>query len=649
MNSKIVIFGIHLHIYHYNMLRNIYLIIILLASGLFSSLYAKNQEAVTLSPEDSTIRVEVVRIIREANVHNGNRDFDEAIELYKIADSLAESIDDLVLQASSNYNSGLCYYKIGKYIPCRDYLEKAVFLSQSSNDSINYPQYLLGLGILYKTQGDYNNAAKFIIQALTTFEKNGNLKLMGSAYNSLAGIQKKLDNDSLAVEYYLSGKEIHIKLKDSILIAISDNNLGYFYLERGDVRKAKLYLNKSLAIKLHYDDKTSIANTMNNLGEVYHQLGMLDSASYYYHKALTNAYLSNTELSTISISNSLAKLYLDTRDYSRALTYLSKTRPIAKLNSKNDLLLENYKLSSQVYTKLNDYIKAYSFLELYIKLNSEMFNIEKTKGINELQFQYDTEKKDLTIQNLNEVNIIKSKSLKIRNTSLIVISIVLFLSFILAMFLFHAYKAKRKALDQVQLLMREKQHRTKNNLQLLSSVLSLQSLKADDENRNMALAGEHRVQSIVLLDKLLSNDSQSDQVEVKTYIQNLVEGLKEAYDHQNRITFDLQLDSFLLAAPQATHLGLIINELITNSLKYAFINYDNPIIKVTCQKDEENHCRLSIKDNGPGLSKEFNLATTSSLGLKLVKTMSKQLKGKYEIKGDDGFEFQLNFKLKYQG
>lgn len=631
------------------MQRIINLIIIFFGTALFSPVLANNNKAVPLTPEDSITRAEVVRIIREANVYNNKREYDEALRLYKIAKSLAESIDDLVLLASSAYNTGLTYYRKGDYIISRDYFINAIDLSQKASDSINMAQYQLLLGKLYKNQGDYNNATKLSLEALSFYERHDSLAFMAQGYTSMASIQNNLKNDSIAIHYYELAMNTYLKLENIEGLAIIHNNMGDFYMNRKVFDKSQYHLRTALAMKIKSDNNMSISTTLMNLGDLYYHTKNTDSAEYYYQDALHYATKAGNKLKISSINNSIAQLLINKKEFKSAIEYLSDSRKIALKNTVINNLLENYRLSSLAYAKTMNFEKAYSFSTLYIDLNNKKFDKEKNKGISELHFQYDTEKKDLTIKNLNDINNIKSKTLRIRNTSLIVISSVLFLSFILAIFLFRAYKAKRKALNQVQLLMREKQHRTKNNLQLLSSVLSLQSLKADDENKNMALAGEHRVQSIVLLDKLLSNESLGDQVEIKTYIQNLVEGLKEAYDHQNRINFELQIGAFLLAAPQATHLGLIINELITNSLKYAFNKQSKPSIQIICKKDEDNHCLLNIKDNGPGLSDGFNLTTTSSLGLKLVKTMSKQLKGKYAITSKNGFEFELRFKLKYQG
>lgn len=626
------------------MLRFFYIISLLLFASQYSVVYGNTSDSDIIN--DSLIREEIVGLILDGNDLVIFKDYDNAIATYLQADSIAKFINDYKFQASCIYNIGLCYYRMGKYIECKDRFSEAIYLCEIAGDTINMSLYQLGLGVLYRKQGDYAKASDYMFKALLSFKKSKNYNLAARAYNSLAGVSSNLKNDSIAFEYYKLALETFEKINDSSGMAEVLNNTGLLYNRNSDVQNAKYFLIKSLAIKMNLNDAASISITLNNLGESFYKNQEYLLAEKYYLQALDYAHSSGILLRTVPISNSLAELYIKKKNYLEAEKQLSDSRTFAVNNSANELLQENYRLSSLLYTKTNRFKQAIEYSNLYIELSNKIFDIEKMHTSNELRFQYETEKKDLEIYNLIEIDKIKTTTLQTKNTSLIIISGALFISFLLAIALYFAYKQKQKAYIKIQLLIKEKYHRTKNNLQLLSSVLSLQSMQADQQSKNTALTVEHRVQSVLLLDKLLYNNENNDRVNIDAYLKKIINGLQGAYDNEKKVSFDMQIDSISLAAYQATHLGLIINELITNSLKYAFDNIENPIIKIRCVIVREGECQLIIMDNGPGLPDKLEPKSTSSIGLKLIKTMSKQLQGEYSFSNNDGFLFDLLFKMK---
>jgi two-component sensor histidine kinase len=249
------------------------------------------------------------------------------------------------------------------------------------------------------------------------------------------------------------------------------------------------------------------------------------------------------------------------------------------------------------------------------------------------------------INSLNEINELKNQSIKDKNRSIIFISSGLLIIVLLSIGMFFAYHQKKKAHEHISLLMQESRHRTKNNLQLLSSILSLHSDQVSEEHRDAVMAAEYRVQSIVLLNKQLDFDERGGRISLANYFSNLSEGLLDAYTSENQIQLITHFEDILVLPHQATHLGLIVNELITNSLKYAFNESLEAIIKIDCLYTENNKCKLIISDNGSGLPKNWEEKTESSLGMNLVRDLSTQLKAKILIENRNGFYFQLVFQV----
>lgn len=610
----------------------------------FTPLWANSSE------NDSLQKQEIINVIVAGVQQMNEHQYDNAIKLFEKADSMSVATHNLKFQASCQYNLGVTHYRSGDYIKCGEYFDKALELINLTNDSLVLAQYNLGIGVLYKRKGDFNKASEYVIMAIRVLELTDKTQLVASAYNTMAGIQNKLNNDSLAYKYYQLSLLKYVTIKDSSRIASVYNNIGNYFLEKENLKNAKYYLHKSLDLKKMINKNESIWITANTLGEVYFRQNIIDSASYFFNLAYTNVLNTGVELNQIEVCHSISKLLAHNNEYDSALYYIEIARPIALKNNTQNFLLENYEISSQIYDELGDHRLSLYYLKKYKDLNEKVLNADLAKSINDLQFQYETEKKDLQIANLNKINEIKTQSLILRNWGLIIISILLLLSVLLVIKVYFDFRQKKKAHEQIRFLMHEKQHRTKNNLQLLSSVLSMQSQSSQKELKEASMTGENRVQSIVLLDKLLYEENkEGDEIELSTYINELLSGLIDAYDTNGRIEIRKELLELRIAAEQAKYIGLLVNEIITNSFKYAFPNIEEPQLRISFKKLAENKYELIISDNGPGLPDNFQSKSPDSLGMKLIRTMSRQLKGDYLIENREGFYYQLQFEIKRRG
>lgn len=602
------------------------------------------------SENDSLQKLEIINIIANGVEQMNHRHYDSAVNLFETADSMSMATNNLKFHASCQYNLGVTYYRSGDYIKCSKFFDEALNISKQTNDSLGLAHYQLSIGILYKRKGDYKKASEYVLNSIDLIEESGNDKLIASAYNTMAGIQSKLKNDALAFKYYELALRKNIQTKDSSRIASIYNNIGNYFLEKENLKKAKFYLHKSLDLKKMINKNESIWITSNTLGKVYFQQNIIDSASYFFTLAYSNVLNTGIELNQIEVCHTISRLLAYNKKFDSALYYIEIARPIALKNNTQNFLLENYEISSEIYDGLGNNALSLHYLKKYTDLNKKVLNADLAKSINDLQFQYETEKKDLQIANLNEVNQLKTKSLELRNKGLIIISLLLVISIALIVKVYLEYRQKKKAHEQIRFLMHEKQHRTKNNLQLLSSVLSMQSQSSQKELKEASLTGENRVQSIVLLDKLLYEENkEGDEIELSTYINELLSGLIDAYDINQRIEIKKELLELRTAAEQAKYIGLLVNEIVTNSFKYAFPGLEKPQLCISFRKLVENKYELIIRDNGPGLPEDYQNKSSKSLGMKLINTMSRQLKGDFLIENRQGFYYQLQFVLKNRG
>jgi two-component sensor histidine kinase len=202
----------------------------------------------------------------------------------------------------------------------------------------------------------------------------------------------------------------------------------------------------------------------------------------------------------------------------------------------------------------------------------------------------------------------------------------------------------KETLKEKELLVKEVHHRVKNNFQIVSSLLELQSKGIEDEKAlELANEGKNRVKSMALIhQKLYQNES--GLVDFDEYIQLLVKELSSLYQSKNEIATNITSKNMEFDVDTAIPLGLIINEIITNSYKYAFNNQKENSLSISINKENNGDFKLIMADSGPGLPFGFNVKKAKSLGLRLINRLVKQLHGTLSVSNDKGARFEITFK-----
>jgi PAS domain S-box-containing protein len=201
------------------------------------------------------------------------------------------------------------------------------------------------------------------------------------------------------------------------------------------------------------------------------------------------------------------------------------------------------------------------------------------------------------------------------------------------------------SLKEKEILLKEVHHRVKNNLQIIYSLLRLQRRTLKDPQAVQSLLdSQGRIESIALVHEKLYRAGNLATVDFAEYIPGLVTNLLSSYNTQSKqIALDIAIAPITLDIDKAVPCGLIINELISNSLKYAFPTQDTGTIEVAMYTDEAAKIILLIKDDGVGLPPGFDIAQANSLGLQLVQDFVDQLKGTIQISCSQGTEFRIRF------
>jgi PAS domain S-box-containing protein len=206
------------------------------------------------------------------------------------------------------------------------------------------------------------------------------------------------------------------------------------------------------------------------------------------------------------------------------------------------------------------------------------------------------------------------------------------------------------SLKEKELLLREIHHRVKNSLQLISSLLTLQASEIDDKKIIAKYKeSENRIHTIALIHESLYQSTNISNINFRDYVEILIEDIINSYGvSTNKIKTTLELGNYNLGIETAIPLGLIINELISNSLKHAFNGYDKGEIKIILEKNDETYT-LTVKDNGIGLPEGFKFIETNSLGILLINSLVNQLEGKLDVEVNDGTLVTITFtELEYR-
>lgn len=199
----------------------------------------------------------------------------------------------------------------------------------------------------------------------------------------------------------------------------------------------------------------------------------------------------------------------------------------------------------------------------------------------------------------------------------------------------------KSSLEEKNVLLREIHHRVKNNMQIISSLLNLQTRYITDEKViDILKESQNRVKSMAMIHEKLYQSEGFAKIGFSSYVRNLVTYLLQSYVDRDHVKIITDVDDVFLDIDTAIPCGLIINELITNSLKHAFPNLTNGQINIKLMRNDDKFI-LEVKDNGIGFPEMLDFRNTESLGLQLINSLVMQLDGTIQLKNDGGTEFKI--------
>lgn len=528
---------------------------------------------------------------------------------------------------------------------CEDAIELAKYgIAQSRK--INHTdlklQFKSILGYSYKIQGDFKSSVAVFIEALSESDSLNNINRSAYIANNLGTTFLEAGKYKEAEYYFLQAIKNGLLRNDAMQLARTYTNYGYLKAELQQHDSALSFYRKALPAFINENDSVGMADNFLNMGRSLLSLHQTNEAILHFDKAL-NVYraFGDCDGECRTILNK-ADVYVETKEYQKALDANLEALNIAQRNQSDFLIDFCYQGIADCYQLLGDYKNALIYFKKHSNLNDSLNSIEKHEQIISLQEKYQSNLKDKKILE-NQIEIEQKNKQKQFFILILIAASVVIAGLV---FLYRKLKQYNLKLEQLikekEFLMHEVHHRVKNNLQLLGSLFELQIRNNPNEQTKQALLdSQHRVTTIATLHSKLYKQNNVMTISLNNYLKELCEDISKALSHNCYIQYNL--DSVEINVDKCIIIGLITNEIVTNAIKHAFTNENNPKLYVVLKKNE-NDILLSITDNGKGIDGNMTELSKKSLGLKVITSLSKQLKAELTTTHEKGLGYMLRFK-----
>lgn len=573
-------------------------------------------------------------------------DVEKSLPAYRTALQLNRQIqNDSMIGANLNDIGGL-YYKQGNLDSAFYYYNSSIDVFNKLGDANKTSFLEINLAALYREKGIYEKALALLFSAATKLERQQPDHPLAKCYNSM-GITYRLDKDyEKSLFYHKKALQVRQLKNDFSGIGGSFNNIGNVFVDLRQLDSALHYFLKSLEVKRNVNDKRSVASTLNNIGDVRLAQGEPVDAQKYYVESLTLKQQSNDRVGQVITLNGLAECMLLLKQYTAVLKYLNQADDLEKQMGG---LLEQYKNNLQIRVRLyrmtGQYREATEFSEKLMKVNDSLYNQDKVSTIQRIQASYEVDKKEQQIEILHADQKLNQAALHTQSLWITILIVTVILTSIITGLIYNNFHAARKNRNRIETLMRELHHRVKNNLQILSSLISLQSQNLTDENAILsAKSTESRINAMALIHRKLYTDTHNTIVSTRGYFRELIEYLVSSYNVTNQqLVLSLDIDEVEVDVDKAIRMGLIVNELISNAFKHAYAGASNAELAILV-KQHGLHLHITVKDNGPGLPTNRN-NEEEKFGARMVAMLVKELKGSYATQSAVGTTHLLTFPL----
>lgn len=578
--------------------------------------------------------------------------FDSALWFAKHSIPLAEATGDATELAYSWEKLALSHHFLDQYQEAIPAYQQTIERYRSLERWRKYAGMSTNLSLVYVSIAWYDKALEVALQALEVPQTLiDDPELEAETSNGVAWVlvqtkdyEQSLDFSATALKYYQ--RENHTwGLTNSLGLR------GDCYLALNQTDSAEHYYLRLYRIRQQADNNIQLAQCLLSLATISTQRQDYSTSRQRIAEAIA---LLEPEQSRIDLAKAqlmMAQVKIDQQPDS-ALALLNLVYPVFKSEGRLADLKSTVDALARVHIALGNAPAATRYHTETTALQDSIFEADKLQSVAHMRVRYNTQQKEHEIEEQKAINAQQSRLIWVSG-----IGLLLLLALVIAIALGYRNKqrsnqllaAQRNAIEQSDrekaVLLKEIHHRVKNNLQVISSLLYLQSRNISDPTALQAVKeGQNRVQSIGLIHQKLYQTDDLGAVTVSDYLPQLISHLQTSFGKADvEIDFNIEPANLSLDIDTAVPFALIVNELVTNAFKYGLPANGGGHIQVRLAAGRKNTYTLTVHDNGPGLPQNFNPKKTRSLGMRLVHELCKQLRGALHFENDGGARFTIEF------
>lgn len=561
--------------------------------------------------------------------------------------ALAE--DDPILTQVYRYY-GIYYHLLSQYDTAISFYQKSADLAQKSGEQEIYVDATSNMGLAFSAQGSLGKAQEKLLEALEYY-KQENLPLKAAnAYNNIGIVLQKSGDLAGAKTTYKKANKMH---PEKHLGALS--NLASAFENENNLDSALLIYDTLEVAFREADNLHSLFSIYLNMAIVYDKLGDKDQVVYYSKKSAQLGKQINNQNGLCILYQNLADYYFKQSDYGLSRQYLDSGYIAVALADNLEVYAKLKNREAELEEQSGRYVEAVEAFKAFHALSDSLRKQEQAEVVTELNIKYETASNRQKIAELElqkkSAALSLSRSKNQRNILILGLSALI----LAAGLLYYLYNTKKKtsdilsqkndqisqALVERETLLKEIHHRVKNNLQVISSLLNLQAGSLEDEAAIEAVRqGQHRVKSMALIHQRLYSTDDVRGVNIDDYFNSLFVELFSAFGvDQELVEYEVETGGLKMDIDTVIPLGLIVNELITNAIKYAFDNGQKGKIQFRIEQ-RDNQLLAFVKDNGKGMD-EKSLQKANSFGWRMMRSLARKLKAEIEITNDSGTRVDL--------
>ncbi len=580
------------------------------------------------------------------------------------ADDVYNDLSDLQNRAVMNTKIGYIHKASGNFDDATQYYLQALDFLENNRDTFWFGIASDHLAHIYLETGNYFRALSHFQNAIDMFKHLGIMVNVGSEYNAVGLIYRNAKNRDKEIESYINAINILKDVDESVFLAEAYSNLSELYLEDGRTDEGFEMLEKSRQIYENLNYPLGLSSYYAVLSFYYENQDPPDYGKVIEYAALGGeiALQNNSYRQYADAMYYLGTAYFHTYQFEKARNTLEKGYSKAEQYGFYPEMKRLARELSVLYKKLNRQEIALEYLEKHLMLRDSLAGEERIKEFTNLDLSYQFRQeqlRDSLEQEQQRMELVFEHKQDLRNQRRMqyVLGFGLALIIIVALFIYVDSRRRKlqnkileeknqiinKTLHEKELLLKEIHHRVKNNFQTITSLLELQSREVSDEKAIANIEeGQSRIRSMALIHQRLYQKSDLSVIDMQDYLEQLTNQI--IYNHNiKNVNLSLSAEKIMLDIDTSIPVGLILNELITNSCKYAFHDGSGHQLQISITCPEKGTYILVYHDSGPGLPQNRVPENLSTLGLRLVHRLARQLQGTLNYKYLDGSRFEVVF------